>query len=105
MGLGPVVAINKLLGQNNMTLADIDLIEINEAFAAQYLGCEKLLGLDRSKVNVNGGAIAMGHPIGMSGARVILTLAHELKLRGLKRGIAALCIGGGMGIATLIELP
>ena len=105
MGLGPVVAINKLLAQNNMTLADIDLIEINEAFAAQYLGCEKLLGLDRSKVNVNGGAIAMGHPIGMSGARVILTLAHELKLRGLKRGIAALCIGGGMGIATLIELP
>lgn len=105
MGLGPVVAINKLLAQNNMSLADIDLIEINEAFAAQYLGCEKLLGLDRSKVNVNGGAIAMGHPIGMSGARVILTLAHELKLKGLKRGIAALCIGGGMGIATLIEMP
>ena len=105
MGLGPVVAIKKLLEQNNMTLDDIDLIEINEAFAAQYLACEKLLGLDRNKVNVNGGAIAIGHPIGMSGARVILTLAHEMKRRGLKRGIAALCIGGGMGIATLIELP
>ncbi|HEY9774439.1 MAG TPA: thiolase family protein [Planktothrix sp.] len=103
MGLGPVAAINKLLERNGLTIADVDLIEINEAFAAQYLGCEKLLGLDREKVNVNGGAIALGHPIGMSGARVALTLAHELKLRGKKRGIAALCIGGGMGIATLIE--
>ena len=105
MGLGPVGAITKLLARNNLTLADIDLIEVNEAFAAQYLGCEKLLGLDRSKVNVNGGAIGLGHPIAMSGARVTLTLAHELKLRGLKRGIASLCIGGGMGIATLIENP
>jgi acetyl-CoA C-acetyltransferase len=105
MGLGPVAAINKLLARNSLTLADIDLIEINEAFAAQYLACEKLLGLDRNKVNVNGGAIALGHPIGMTGARLILTLAHELKLRGLKRGIASLCIGGGMGIATLIEAP
>ena len=105
MGLGPVAAITKLLERNNLTLADIDLIEINEAFAAQYLACEKLLGLDRDKVNVNGGAIALGHPIAMSGARVILTLAHELQLRGKKRGIASLCIGGGMGIATLIEAP
>jgi acetyl-CoA C-acetyltransferase len=105
MGIGPVEAINKLLRRNNLTLADIDIIEINEAFAAQYLACEKLLGLDRSKVNVNGGAIALGHPIAMSGARVILTLAHEMKLRGLKRGIASLCVGGGMGIATLLELP
>ncbi len=105
MGLGPVAAITKLLKRNSLSLADIDLFEINEAFAFQYLGCEKLLGLDRNKVNVNGGAIALGHPIAMSGARVILTLAHELKLRGLKRGIASLCIGGGMGIATLIELP
>jgi len=103
MGLGPVAAISKLLKRNNLSLADIDLIEINEAFAAQYLGCEKLLDLNREKVNVNGGAIALGHPIGMSGARLILTLAHELKERKLKRGIAALCIGGGMGIATLIE--
>jgi acetyl-CoA acyltransferase 2 len=105
MGIGPVEAIKKLLERNNLTIADIDLFEINEAFAAQYLGCEKLLGLDRSKVNVNGGAIALGHPIAMSGARVILTLAQELKLRGKKRGIASLCIGGGMGIATLIENP
>jgi acetyl-CoA acetyltransferase family protein len=105
MGIGPVAAITKLLARNNLTLADIDLFEVNEAFAAQYLGCEKLLGLDRNKVNVNGGAIALGHPIAMSGARVILTLAHELKLRGLKRGIASLCIGGGMGIATLVENP
>jgi acetyl-CoA C-acetyltransferase len=105
MGIGPVAAINKLLAKNGLSIGDIDLFEINEAFAAQYLGCEKLLGLDRNKVNVNGGAIALGHPIAVSGARVILTLAHELRLRGLKRGIAALCIGGGMGIATLIENP
>jgi acetyl-CoA C-acetyltransferase len=103
MGLGPVVAIEKLLQRNNLTVADIDLFEINEAFAAQYLACEKLLKLDRQKVNVNGGAIALGHPIGMSGARLTLTLAHELRRRGLKRGVASLCIGGGMGIATLIE--
>ena len=105
MGLGPVAAITKLLERNNLSLGDIDLFEVNEAFAAQYLGCEKLLGLDRNKVNVNGGAIALGHPIAVSGARIILTLAHELRRRGLKRGIASLCIGGGMGIATLIELP
>ncbi|MDR3616536.1 MAG: thiolase family protein [Candidatus Obscuribacterales bacterium] len=105
MGLGPVAAIQKLLERNKLTLKDIDLVEINEAFAAQYLACEKLLGLDREKTNVNGGAIALGHPIGMSGARLLLTLAYELKERGLKRGIAALCIGGGMGIATLIEAP
>jgi acetyl-CoA C-acetyltransferase len=103
MGLGPVAAIEKLLKRNDLTLKDIDLFEINEAFAAQYLACEKLLGIDREKVNVNGGAIALGHPIGMSGARLPLTLAHELRRRGLKRGIASLCIGGGMGIATLIE--
>ncbi len=103
MGLGPVAAISKLLKRNNLTLKDIDLIEINEAFAAQYLSCEKLLGLDREKVNVNGGAIALGHPIAMSGARLLFTLAHELKERGLKIGVASLCIGGGMGIATLIE--
>jgi acetyl-CoA C-acetyltransferase len=103
MGLGPVAAISKLLKRNSLTMQEIDLIEINEAFAAQYLSCEKLLDLDRDKVNVNGGAIALGHPIGMSGARLILTLAYELKERGLKRGIASLCIGGGMGIATLIE--
>jgi acetyl-CoA C-acetyltransferase len=103
MGLGPVAAITKLLERTGLSLKDIDLFEINEAFAAQYLACEKLLKLDREKVNVNGGAIALGHPIGMSGTRVLLTLANELKNRNLKRGIASLCIGGGMGIATLIE--
>ncbi len=103
MGLGPVAAIEGLLMSNGLSLDDIDLFEINEAFAVQYLACEKLLGLDREKVNVNGGAIALGHPIGMSGARLILTLAHELRLRKARRGIASLCIGGGMGLATLIE--
>jgi acetyl-CoA C-acetyltransferase len=104
MGLGPVFAISKLLVRNGLTVADIDLFELNEAFAAQYLSCEKLLGLDRAKTNVNGGAVALGHPIAMSGARVILTLAHELKARGLKRGVASLCVGGGMGVATLVEI-
>lgn len=104
MGLGPVFAIGALLERNELGLKDIDLFEINEAFAAQYLACEKLLGLDREKVNVNGGAIALGHPIGMSGARLVLTLAHELKQRGLRRGIASLCVGGGMGVATLVEV-
>ena len=104
MGLGPVLAINKLLQRNGLQVGDIDLFELNEAFAAQYLACEKLLGLDREKVNVNGGAIALGHPIGMSGARLLLTLALELQARGLRRGIASLCIGGGMGIATLLEV-
>ncbi len=103
MGAGPVPAIEKLLSDNNMTLADIDLIEINEAFAAQTLACVKLLGIDMNKLNVNGGAIALGHPIGMSGARIVLSLSIELARRNLKRGIAALCVGGGMGIATLVE--
>ncbi len=105
MGLGRVFAITKLLQSQNLTINDIDLWEINEAFASQYLTCEKLLKLDRAKVNVNGGAIALGHPIGMSGARLLLTLAHELRLRNLKYGIASLCVGGGMGIATLIKNP
>jgi acetyl-CoA C-acetyltransferase len=105
MGLGPVAAITKLLAKNELKKEDIDLFEINEAFAAQTLGCLKLLGLNMDKVNVNGGAIALGHPIGMSGARLVLTMSHELNARGLKRGIASLCIGGGMGIAMLIETP
>ncbi len=105
MGLGPVAAINKLLEKNKLTVDDIDLWEINEAFAAVYLACEKLLKLDRNKVNVNGGAIAIGHPIAMSGARIILTLAHELKRRNLRRGVAAICIGGGQGISLLIQVP
>ena len=86
-----------------MTLDDIDLFELNEAFAAQYLAVEKELGLDREKVNVNGGAIALGHPVGASGARVLLSLAYELKRRGGRYGVASLCIGGGQGIAVVIE--
>jgi acetyl-CoA acetyltransferase family protein len=103
MGMGPAPAIRKLLSNTGLTLADIDLIEINEAFAAQYLSVEKELGLDREKVNVNGGAIALGHPLGMSGTRLLLTLMLEMRRRGVKRGIASACIGGGQGIAALLE--
>jgi acetyl-CoA acyltransferase 2 len=103
MGMGPAPAIRKLLERTNLTLEDIDLFEINEAFAAQYLAVEKDLGLERTKVNVNGGAIALGHPLGMSGTRLLLTLSMELRRRGLKRGIASACIGGGQGIAALVE--
>ncbi len=103
MGMGPAPAIRKLLERTNLALDDIDLFEINEAFAAQYLAVEKELGLDRTRVNVNGGAIALGHPLGMSGTRLLLTLSLELRRRGMKRGIAAACIGGGQGIAALVE--
>jgi acetyl-CoA acetyltransferase family protein len=103
MGMGPAPAIRKALGQSGLTLADLDLIEINEAFAPQYLACEKELGLDRDKVNVNGGAIALGHPLGASGARLLLTLLLELRRRGKKYGVASACIGGGQGIAMIIE--
>jgi acetyl-CoA acetyltransferase family protein len=103
MGMGPAPAIRKLLERTNLTLEDIDLFEINEAFAAQYLAVEKELGLDRARVNVNGGAIALGHPLGMSGTRLLLTLSLELRRRGVKRGIASACIGGGQGIAALVE--
>jgi acetyl-CoA acyltransferase 2 len=103
MGMGPAPAIRKLLERASLSLADIDLFEINEAFAAQYLAVEKELGLDREKVNVNGGAIALGHPLGMSGTRLLLTLTLELRRRGRKRGIASACIGGGQGIAALVE--
>ena len=103
MGMGPAPAIRKALERAGMTLADLDLIEINEAFAPQYLACEKELGLDRDKVNVNGGAIAIGHPLGASGARLLLTLLLELRRRGKKYGVASACIGGGQGIAMIIE--
>ena len=103
MGMGPAPAIRKALGTAGLTLADLDLIEINEAFAPQYLACEKELGLDRDKVNVNGGAIALGHPLGASGARLLLTLLLELRRRGGKYGVASACIGGGQGIAMIIE--
>jgi len=103
MGMGPAPATRKLLDKAGIALKDIDLIEINEAFAAQYLSVEKDLGLDRDRVNVNGGAIALGHPLGMTGTRILLTLTLELRRRGLKRGLASACIGGGQGIAALIE--
>ncbi len=103
MGIGPVYAIPKALEKAGLKLDQMDLIEINEAFAAQYLACEKELGLDRSKVNVNGGAIAIGHPFGASGTRLLLTMAHELKRRKARYGLASLCIGGGMGVAMVIE--
>jgi len=103
MGLGPVGAIQKVCAQTGWSLDQVDAIEINEAFAVQTLGCVKELGLDTAKVNPRGGAIALGHPIGASGARVLVTLLHHLEDHGLHRGIASLCIGGGMGIAMAIE--
>jgi acetyl-CoA C-acetyltransferase len=103
MGMGPAPAIRKALAIAGLSLGDLDLIEINEAFAAQYLSCERELGLDREKVNVNGGAIAIGHPLGASGARLLLTLALELRRRGKKYGVASACIGGGQGIAMIVE--
>jgi acetyl-CoA acetyltransferase family protein len=103
MGMGPAPATRKALALAGLSLDEVDLIEINEAFAGQYLAVEKELGLDRDKVNVNGGAIALGHPLGMSGTRLLLTLLLELRRRGKKRGIASACIGGGQGIAAVVE--
>jgi 3-oxoadipyl-CoA thiolase len=103
MGMGPVFAVQKALKRSELSLADIDLIELNEAFAAQSLGCIQELGLDRSKVNVNGGAIAFGHPLGASGARILTTLLYEMKKRNSKYGLATMCVGVGQGIATIIE--
>lgn len=103
MGLGPVGAIRKVCAQTGWNLGEVDVIEINEAFAAQTIGCVKELGLDTAKLNPRGGAIALGHPIGASGARVLITLLHHLEDHDLKRGIASLCIGGGMGIAMAVE--
>jgi acetyl-CoA acetyltransferase family protein len=104
MGMGPAPATRAVLTKTGLTLADIDLIEVNEAFAGQYLAVEKELGLDRSKVNVNGGAIALGHPLGMTGARLLLTLLLELRRRREKYGLATACIGGGQGIAAIVEV-
>ena len=103
MGMGPVPATRMVLEKAGLSLKDIDLIEVNEAFAAQYLSVEKELGLDRDRVNVNGGAIALGHPLGMTGTRLMLTLTLELRRRGAKRGLATACIGGGQGIAAIVE--
>src|SRR4051812_41400278 len=103
MGIGPVPATRKALEKAGLKLSDIDLIEVNEAFAAQYLAVEKELGLDRSRTNVNGGAIALGHPLGATGTRLVLTLLHELQRRGGRYGLATACIGGGQGIAMIVE--
>ena len=103
MGIGPVPAIRKLLKKTELTLDDIDLIELNEAFAAQVLACQRELDLDLDRLKLNGGAIALGHPIGATGARVVVTLVHEMRRRKAKRGIATLCISGGMGLALLVE--
>lgn len=103
MGVGPIPSIRKLLEKNKLSIHDIDLIEINEAFASQVLAVQRELSIDRSKLNVNGGAIALGHPVGASGARIVITLMHELKRRGGRYGIASLCAGGGQGMAILLE--
>ncbi len=103
MGLGPVQAIRKLCAETGWSLDEVEAIELNEAFAAQSLGCMKQLGLDAAKVNQRGGAIALGHPVGASGARILVTLLHLMEDQNLRRGIASLCIGGGMGIAMAIE--
>jgi acetyl-CoA acetyltransferase len=103
MGSGPVPATKAALQKAGMTLEHIDLIEVNEAFAAQYLAVEKQMGLDREKVNVNGGAIALGHPLGATGTRLVITLLNELRRRKKKYGLATACIGGGQGIAMVVE--
>jgi acetyl-CoA C-acetyltransferase len=103
MGIGPVPATRKALAKAGLTVEDIDLIEANEAFASQSLAVGRDLGWDPAKVNVNGGAIALGHPIGASGARILVTLLHEMEKRDVKYGLATLCIGGGMGIAMIVE--
>ena len=105
MGIGPVPAIRALLQKTGLSLSDIDVLELNEAFAAQVIACARDLSLDLSKVNVNGGAISLGHPIGATGARIVTTLLHEMRRRDARRGIATLCVSGGMGMAVLFERP
>jgi acetyl-CoA C-acetyltransferase len=103
MGIGPVPATKKLLQQTGMQLSDFDLVELNEAFAAQMLACLHDLPIARDRLNVNGGAIALGHPIGATGARIVVTLLHAMSQRGKKRGLATLCMSGGMGMAVAFE--
>ncbi|MGG0642687.1 acetyl-CoA C-acetyltransferase [Sporosarcina gallistercoris] len=105
MGIGPVQAVSNVLKRAHLALEDMDLIEANEAFAAQSLAVDRELKFNPEKLNVNGGAIALGHPIGASGARILVTLIHEMKRRDAKRGLATLCIGGGQGVATIVERP
>ena len=103
MGLGPIGAVNQAIKKAKWKLEDVDLFEINEAFAAQSIAVIRELKIDQTKVNVNGGAIALGHPIGASGARILVTLLYEMKKQNKTKGCATLCIGGGMGIALCIE--
>jgi acetyl-CoA C-acetyltransferase len=103
MGVGPVAATQKVLKRTGLTIEDFDLYEANEAFAAQSVAVGKDLHFDPAKLNVNGGAIALGHPVGASGCRILVTLLHEMQRRDAKRGLATLCIGGGMGCATVVE--
>jgi acetyl-CoA C-acetyltransferase len=103
MGIGPTVAIPLALKKAGLSLKDIQLIELNEAFAVQVIACEKVLGLDRNIMNVNGGAIAIGHPVGVTGTRITLTLLHEMKRRNVRYGVASLCVGGGQGAAVVLE--
>jgi acetyl-CoA acetyltransferase len=103
MGIGPVPAIRRLLSETGLSLDRIDLVELNEAFAGQVLACQRELRIDPDRLNPNGGAIAMGHPIGCSGARIVVTLIHEMARRKARYGIAALCVSGGMGVAALLE--
>ena len=103
MGIGPIPAVRKLLGRAGVDASELDLVELNEAFASQSLQVIRELGLDEDKVNVNGGAIAIGHPLGMSGARLVVTLLHELRRRGGRYGVATMCVGVGQGQAALFE--
>jgi acetyl-CoA C-acetyltransferase len=103
MGTGPIPAVRKVLDKAGWSVADLDLIEANEAFAAQAMAVNKGLGWDMAKVNVNGGAISIGHPIGASGARILVSLLHEMVRRDVRRGLATLCVGGGMGVAMAVE--
>ena len=103
MGVGPVAATNKVMAKTGMKIDDFDLIEANEAFAAQSIAVQKDLGFKDEVLNVNGGAIALGHPVGASGCRILVTLLHEMQKRDAKTGLATLCIGGGMGCATIVK--
>jgi acetyl-CoA acetyltransferase family protein len=105
MGVGPVPAARKALERAGLEIGDVDLVELNEAFAAQVLACVRELGIDLERLNVNGGAIALGHPLGCSGARILTTLVHELRRRGGRYGLATMCIGVGQGLATVVENP
>jgi acetyl-CoA C-acetyltransferase len=103
MGLGPISAVRKVLDKARIELEDIDVVELNEAFAAQFIACQRELELDLEKTNVHGSGISLGHPIGCTGARLVVTITHEMKRRNLKTGLVSLCIGGGQGTAMLLE--